>query len=287
MSRPLRLEYAGAFYHAYSRGNARQMVFHEPVDFASFLDLLGETCLRFDWHCHAHCLMPNHYHLLIETRSPTLSTGMRHLNGVFTQRYNRRRKRVGHLFQGRYKALLVQDDRYLLELARYIVLNPVRAKLVTYPGDWPWSSHAGLTGTRQAPGWASPASIWKRLAPQPGAAAHAFSEFIGRSHEAPAVGWSADGVLGDEEFKRARRALLEPSRGAVDIPLEMRVIDRPNLPELLGADWPRASTERDKRIVEAVMRWRYGLGEIARHLDIDRATVSRVLKRHRMSQSKT
>ena len=287
MSRPLRLEYAGALYHAFNRGNARQTVFHEPVDFESFLDLLGETCLRFDWHCHAHCLMPNHYHLLIETRSPTLSIGMRHLNGVFTQRHNRRRKRVGHVFQGRFKALLVQDERYLLELARYIVLNPVRATLVERPAEWPWSSHAWLSGRAGAPTWAAPNAIWSRLSEAPAGAVRAMDRYLGEAHESPAVGWSADGVLGDDQFKRGQTALVEARRNAVEVPLAMRVVDRPPLVQLIAGGWTRGSSALDARLHLAVSRWRYSQTEVARQLGVSRTTIAKAVARHRKLQKAT
>lgn len=287
MSRPLRLEYAGAFYHAFSRGNARQTVFHEPGDFHAFRDLLGETCLRFDWHCHAHCLMPNHYHLLIETRAPTLSRGMRHLNGVFTQRYNRRRKRVGHVFQGRFKALLVQDEHYLLELARYIVLNPVRAKLVVQAADWRWSSYAWLVGTAQAPDWAASHALWSRLAASVIEAAQAFRQYLGEPHEAPAIGWSADGVLGDDDFKRSQAGRVVVRRHAAEMPLAMRVVDRPPLEQLLCGEWSRGGSALDEQIHVAVRRWRYSQDEVARQLGICRTTVARAIARHRSTQKPT
>jgi REP element-mobilizing transposase RayT len=145
MARPLRIEYPGAVYHITSRGNAYQDVFLDDADRERFLEVLKQTVDRFNWLCHAYCLMMNHYHLLIETVDPTLSRGMRQLNGVYTQAFNRRHERVGHLFQGRYKAILVEKETYLLELSRYIVLNPVRAKMVKKPEEWEWS-------------WSSPAS---------------------------------------------------------------------------------------------------------------------------------
>ncbi len=126
MSRPLRLEYAGALYHVTSRGNERKPIYLEDDDFELFLECLAGVCERFNWVIHSYCLMTNHYHLLVETPDGNLSKGMRQLNGVFTQDFNRRHKRVGHLFQGRYKAILVDKESYLLELCRYIVLNPVR-----------------------------------------------------------------------------------------------------------------------------------------------------------------
>lgn len=130
MARPLRLEFAGALYHITARGNRREWIYETDEDRTEFLSLLSEVCQDFNWACHAFCLMGNHYHLLIETPEGNLSRGMRMLNGVYTQRFNRRHRRVGHFFQGRYKAILVEKESYLLELVRYILLNPVRAEMV-------------------------------------------------------------------------------------------------------------------------------------------------------------
>jgi putative transposase len=138
MARPLRIEFAGALYHVTARGNAQQDICADDADRRQFLDLLGHTVHRHDWYCHAYCLMGNHYHLLVETSTPTLAKGMKFLNGTYTQHFNRRHLRVGHVFQGRYKAILVQKETYLLELARYIVLNPVRAQMVRSAKEWPW-----------------------------------------------------------------------------------------------------------------------------------------------------
>ncbi|NVK43915.1 MAG: transposase [Oceanospirillaceae bacterium] len=131
MARPLRLEFAGALYHLTSRGNRRELIYETDEDRCVFLAVLDEVCETFNWVCHAYCMMGNHYHLLIETPEGNLSQGMRQLNGVYTQRFNRQHRRVGHLLQGRYKAILVEKDAYLLELARYIVLNPVRAEMTS------------------------------------------------------------------------------------------------------------------------------------------------------------
>ena len=149
MSRPLRLEFAGALYHVTSRGNERKPIFRNESDFSTFIEVLNDVCDRYNWVIHAYCLMTNHYHLLIETPDANLSKGMRQLNGVYTQRFNRNYQRVGHLFQGRYKSILVVKDSYLLELCRYIVLNPVRANgMVDHPSEWQWSSSHGTTGNQ-------------------------------------------------------------------------------------------------------------------------------------------
>ncbi|USE36350.1 transposase [Endozoicomonas sp. SCSIO W0465] len=153
MSRPLRIQYAGALYHVTSRGNERKAIYREEVDFNLFLDVLAEVCDRFNWVIHSWCLMTNHYHLVVETPDGNLSAGMRQLNGVYTTRFNRRYGRVGHLFQGRYKAILVDKSAYLLELSRYVVLNPVRARMVDHPGDWLWSSYRYTLGELHSPDW--------------------------------------------------------------------------------------------------------------------------------------
>ncbi len=146
MARPLRIEYAGAVYHLTSRGNARKNIFADDSDRTLFMDTLSAVVKRYNWLCHAYCLMDNHYHLMIETPDPNLSMGMRHLNGIYTQRYNRRHKRPGHLFQGRFKAILVEKENYLLELCRYVVLNPVRARMLETPEQWAWSSYRATAG---------------------------------------------------------------------------------------------------------------------------------------------
>ena len=153
MSRPLRIEYAGALYHVTSRGNERKPIYREEVDFHLFLDVLSDVCDRFNWVIHSWCLMTNHYHLVVETPDGNLSAGMRQLNGVYTIRFNRRYGRVGHLFQGRYKAILVDKSSYLLELSRYVVLNPVRARMVDHPSDWLWSSYRFTLGKEPSPEW--------------------------------------------------------------------------------------------------------------------------------------
>src|SRR5690606_32736289 len=151
MARPLRLEFAGALYHVTSRGDRREIIYETDNDRQAFLSVLANVCETYNWVCHAYCLMDNHYHLLIETPEANLSKGMRQLNGVYTQKFNRFHDRYGDVFQGRYKAILVEKEYYLLELARYIVLNPVRAGMVRSAKDWPWSSYRATTGQVQAP----------------------------------------------------------------------------------------------------------------------------------------
>ena len=150
MSRPLRIEFPGALYHVTSRGDRREDIFEDDADRARLLAVVAQGLQRFDAVMLAYCLMGNHYHFVVQTRQANLSLLMRHINGVYSQAYNRRHGKVGHVFQGRFKAILVDEDAYLLEVCRYVELNPVRAGMVAQPGDWAWSSYRAHVG--QAPG---------------------------------------------------------------------------------------------------------------------------------------
>lgn len=141
MARPLRIAYEGAFYHVTARGNDRKKVFLSQSDYDRFLTTLKDSLHKYEVILHAYVLMGNHYHLLIETPRGNISAFMQSLNTAYTTYFNRKRRRIGHLFQGRYKALLIEADSYLLQLSRYIHLNPVTAKIVERPEDYPYSSY--------------------------------------------------------------------------------------------------------------------------------------------------
>jgi len=153
MARPLRINYPGAFYHVTSRGNERKDVFKSERDRKKFYEYLESATQRYDAVIHVFCLMDNHYHLLIETPSGNLPQIMRHINGAYTTYFNVKRERSGHLFQGRYRAILVDIDEYAKELSRYIHLNPVRAKMVKTPEEYEWSSYRFYIGEKKLPEW--------------------------------------------------------------------------------------------------------------------------------------
>jgi REP element-mobilizing transposase RayT len=153
MARPLRVEYPGAFYHVINRGNAGENLFKSKRDREKFLEYIEMAADRFSIVVHIYCLMNNHYHFLLETPHPNLSKAMQWVNVSYASYYNRKRKRNGHLFQGRFKSILVQAEEYLKQLSRYIHLNPVRAKLVEKPVDFQWSSYPAYIGVTKAPAW--------------------------------------------------------------------------------------------------------------------------------------
>jgi putative transposase len=163
MGRLRRLEYPGGLWHVTNRGVEKRQIFLDARDGRTFLRFLADAIPRFRWRLHAYVLMSNHYHLLVETVEPTLSSGMQRLGGDYADFFNWRHERTGHLFQGRFKAHLIDTDPYLLEVARYIVLNPVRARLVGSPEEWRWSSYNATAGLEPAPPWLTTAMILSRF----------------------------------------------------------------------------------------------------------------------------
>jgi len=179
MARPLRIEYPGAYYHVTSRGNERKAIFREVSDRKKFLEILSSSIEQFNVRLHAYVLMDNHYHLLVETPVGNLSRAIRHLNGVYTQYVNRRYRRVGHLFQGRYKAILIDKDSYLIELSRYIHLNPWRVRNgAREPQRYAWSSLRAYTGREKAPEWLETEVVLGSFGQKVGKARRAYGEFV-------------------------------------------------------------------------------------------------------------
>ncbi|MEP6882084.1 MAG: transposase [Dokdonella sp.] len=276
MARPLRIEFAGALYHLTSRGDRREDIFLDDVDREMFLEVLAEVCSRFRWACHAYCLMSNHYHLVIETRDSTLSPGMRQLNGVFTQRSNRRHHRVGHVFQGRYKAILVQKESYLLELARYVVLNPVRAGIVRSVRDWPWSSYRATAGWTDVPEWLSVDWLLSAFGTRRKAAMEGYRRFVseGRNAVAPWVDLKRQVYLGDEAFVDAMLAKLEADALLDDITTTHH---RPP-PKPLD-HYAKLHNSRDKAIAAAYASGGYSMKVIGDHFGLGYSMVSRIVNR--------
>ena len=210
MARPLRLEFSGALYHVTSRGNRQEAIYETDTDRENFLTILSEVCKRYHWLCHAYCLMDNHYHLLIETPEGNLSQGMRQLNGKYTQSFNRTHQRAGHVFQGRYKAILVDKDSYMLELCRYIVLNPVRAGMVRSAKDWQWSSYRAMIGLKNTPEWLETDGVLSNFAGHKAEAVKAYKHFVsqGRGQASPWEALRNQVFLGNEHFVESMQCLL-------------------------------------------------------------------------------
>ena len=184
MARPLRIEFAGAVYHLMARGNGGDAVFRDDDDRAELLALLAEVCGEAGWRVLCYCLMDNHIHLVFVTDRPTLSRGMRQLLGVYGQRFNRRHGRHGHVFQGRFKALLVETAAYLVQLSAYVLRNPVAAGLVDGAETWPWSSYRLNAGAERA-AWFDAKPLWAELGVGEAAAAAALAALVQKDQPAP------------------------------------------------------------------------------------------------------
>jgi REP element-mobilizing transposase RayT len=221
MTRPLRLEHAGAVWHVTSRGNERKALFRDQADREKFVSILGRTVTLFQWRLHAYVLMGNHYHLLLDTPTPTLSRGMRQLNGIYTQAFNRRHHRAGHLLQGRFKAILVEKEAHLLELCRYVVLNPVRAGLARSARDWEWSSYRATAAEMPAPEWLETRWTLRNFGRETSQAVRRYRKFIAEGVSESVSPWEAVRAqiyLGGDEFLEEVRQRLKARPMSKGIP---------------------------------------------------------------------
>jgi len=281
MARPLRIEYTGAIYHLTSRGNARDKIFLSDTDRLAFLKILGSVTVKYNWLCHSYCLMDNHYHLLIETSDPTLSMGMRQLNGVYTQRFNNLHKRVGHLFQGRYKSILVQKGGHLLELCRYVVLNPVRAAMVKSPKDWNWSSYRATAYSVRTPDFLSVDWVLGQFAQNRNEARKAYRKFVADSlvepEESPWKELVGQIIFGGKEFVIDIQSRIGEAQEIGEILRTQRFPGRAPLDTLFAANRRGDKATRNKIIKTAHLRYGYTLKEIADELGLHYTTISKAL----------
>ncbi|HEY7040258.1 MAG TPA: transposase [Methylomirabilota bacterium] len=297
MARPLRLQFPGGIYHVTARGNDRQAIFSDDADRSRFLIVLASVIARYRVRCHAYCLMGNHYHLLLETPDANLSVAMRQLNGVYTQRFNRRHERCGHVLQGRFGAALVGRHAHLHEVCRYIVLNPVRAGLVSHPRDWVWSSFRATAGQEPIPGFLS--VEWVRAlsgASSPVRALQAYVRFVeaglAREDAAELDRIGSEHRLVPEAQSHLTDAPDDAIKRCVEIPRAQRFATRPSLRDLFRDVTTRR--ERDTRAVAAVREHGYSMREVGDFLGRHYITVSRALARadglrptEKMSECKT
>jgi len=280
MARPLRIEYPGAVYHITSRGNEKKLIFKDERDREIFLDTLSQVDKRYNWLCHAYCLMNNHYHLIIETPDGNLSAGMRHLNGVYTQAFNRQHNRVGHLFQGRYKGILIQKDSHLLEVCRYVVLNPVRAKAVKKPEQWRWSSYQATAGIEKPHPCLSTEWILSQFGSTRRIADKAYRKFVedGIKQESIWEAVRAQSILGEEEFTATLTDYLRGKKDIAELPKSQRYIDRPSLQKIFSKNILKDISKRNRKISEAVRRHGYRQREVADYLEMHFTSISRILR---------
>lgn len=277
MNRPLRIELDNACYHITARGDRRSTIFRTDSDRLTWLALLAEACHRFDFTVLAYCQMGNHYHLVLRTRQGKLARGMRFLNGNYSQYFNRQHQLVGHVFQGRYHALLCQESEYLKELSRYTVLNPVRAGLVEHPSHWLWSSYGALIGTVDVPAWLERDTVLAQFGSEREAAIRAFEDFVlaGISQGSPFPAVRNQLFLGSADFcELAARGEIQ---GDV---LEIKRTQRRAFVRQLE-DYFLLCPDRQEAMAQAYLSHDYTMAEIADFCGVSARTVGRAVKAYR------
>ena len=252
MTRPLRLEFPGSLWHLTHRGNERRAIFRDDNDRVRWLEFLGETTRRFHWIVTAYALMPNHYHAVVElTADQTLSRGMKWLNGEYARWFNWRHDRVGHLFQGRFRGFLIEKETYCLEVLRYVVLNPVRANLVSRPDEYEWSSYCATTGAVQPPRWLSVDEVLAHFSEQRGAARERYRRFVDEGIGRTTRPWDdliGDMYLGSEEWLADIRDRVQLKPRSNEHPRAQKELLRPTMASIVTA------VANTMQVPEAVIR---------------------------------
>jgi putative transposase len=232
MTRPLRLEYPGSLQHITHRGNCRQNIFLDDDDRNCFLELLGKCVSRHAWILMAYVLMRNHYHLIVQLTCESLSRGMQWLDSKYAQYFNRRHGRVGHLYQGRFHAPLIEKESYLLEVLRYDALNPVRAGIVARPEDYIWSSHRAVLGLTTPPEWLAVDDVLVQFAPDRGLAIANYKSFVDAAIGLDRSPWKdlvGQMYLGSEGWIERVRERIDLKPRSDDHPSAQRLIAAPSI----------------------------------------------------------
>jgi putative transposase len=236
MARPLRLDFAGAVWHLTSRGNAGDDIFYNDEDRLDFLELLGEAKRRFNWLIFTYILLTNHFHLVIETPEATLSRGMQWLLGTYVNRFNRRHKRSGHLFQGRFKGILIEKETQLLNVLRYVALNPVRAHMATLPEEYRWGSYRAIAGLEPSPAWLSTDAVLETFAPDPERARELYRLFVNDLVNGSRCIWKdlVEGIyLGSEEWRARIQRRIDAAPRSDEHPKRQRYVARPKMAQIV------------------------------------------------------
>jgi len=277
MARPIRLEFPGAIYHVTTRGNDGADIYLDDQDRLQFLTILGEVVKRTGWIVHTYVLMDNHYHLVIETPSGNLSRGMRQLNGVYTQRFNSMHVSGGRVFQGRFKAVLVERDDFLLDLCRYVVLNPLRLKVVKNISRYRWSSYRASAGEIKAPAWLNAETILSQFGRNIGVAQKRYAEYIsaGIGLPSPLSKVKSQILLGSAAFVRKMRQQLVSK---ASLKRSKKVPKRPSLKSLFPMKVCEDKQLRNETIMHAYHKYAYTMAAIAEVAKIHFSTVSKVIQ---------
>lgn len=252
------------------------MIFFDDIDRTYWLEVVDLVCKRFNFMVHAYCQMGNHFHLMLETIEGNLAQGMRQLNSLYSQEFNRRHRLVGHVLQGRYKAILVQKESYLLELARYVVLNPVRAGMVSAPADWPWSSYQAATGVCIVPDWLNVDWVLSQFADEPAVALDRYRAFVlaGIGKGSPLADTKYQIVLGDQAFAEQHGQRM----GTTDFTAVVK--DQRRVTAMTLRQYEVSYSDRDEAMFRAYQSTAFTMVQIAAHFCVSYKTVGRAVRRH-------
>ena len=274
MARPLRIEIPGGFYHVMARGNEKADIYKDDVDRERFLFYLAKTVERNNWYCHAYCLMPNHYHLLIELKEKNLSRGAQYLNGSYAQFFNHRHKRVGHLFQGRAKIIIIDKNSHFLELTRYIALNPVRSRLVYTADQYFWSSYRATVNLEPRPNYLTTDGMLINYGNDRAQAIKRYKEFVsaGKNQPSPFEKLKNQLYLGSDEFIKQTQKHINKQQSLDDIPRQQQ-----RAPAQPLNIYKSSHPNKNQAMAEAYISGHYTLKQIADFFSVSKSTVSRTI----------
>lgn len=277
MSRPVRIEFPGAIYHITSKGSEGQTVFYDRDDRGVFLNILDNVVSRFGWLLHAYVLMDDHYHLVVEIPEVNLSKGMRQLNGVYTQHFNRRHEKDGPIFQGRFKSVLFEKDSYLLPVCRHVVLNPVRLGAPSQLSRYRSSSHLATAGDVSVPDYLHTGDVLGAFGKRLRDCQRKYRQFVesGIDAESPLDERRHQVLLGSPEFLKSMAPILQGERMARRGP--RRAQRRRSLPSLFKNVERQSRVLRNEKIRRAHLDHGYTLMEIGDYLGLHYTTVSKVV----------
>ncbi len=298
MARPLRIDVENGLYHVTSRGWERRVIVRNDADREHWVDLLERVAVRCGWRVFAWVLMTNHFHLYVRTPQPNLSPGMHDLNSGYASAFNRRHRRSGALYQGRFKAVLVEDESHSLELTRYVHLNPVRAKIVDAPEQYAWSSYGAYLGVYESPTWLDCQAVLGQLGKHTNRARAAYRRFvesgIGGVASSPLAGAAGGVLLGSEGWLEQWRQRLAEQPDSPTIPTQRQLAWRPSVEDVvkvvcgeLGVDRAELVARRrrgnDGRLAAIYLSRRLtdeSVGDIGRYFgDVSTAAISKAVQR--------
>lgn len=279
MARPVRLEFKNAVYFISSKSSGRKHIVKDDADRQTFLDTLEYVVNRYRWKCHAYCIGNTEYNIAIETPRGNLSVGMRQLNGIYTQKFNRKNKKSGNVFQGRFKAVVVQKDKYLLDICRHVVTLSQREGITNNINTFKWSSYRATSGTVDVPEFLHVEWIHSQFAKRTKNTQDKYRDYIKGANKAENPLDSVRGqiLLGDEQFIEQMTLMLIKGRNKEDVPKWQRHIKRPPLEEIFKGIETKSAKQRNKKVKEAHGKHGYTLKDIGQYLGLHYTSISRII----------